>query len=141
MPWTYNVALTDDKDKVRLLIGDVLSTDQQLSDEEIVAVIAMVGGSVNTAAIRCCRILAARYARQADKWVGDLKIMASQRSRAYLQLAEDLEEAGSSLTGTRTHQTPFAGGIRVSQKQALEADTDFPPTSFKKGMHDNVSSD
>lgn len=138
MPWTYNVNLSTDKDKVRLLIGDVLSTDQQLSDEEINAVISMVGGSVGVAAIRCCLILSARYARYADKWVGDLKIMASQKSEAYRKLAEELEDQGTTLTGSRTHQQPFAGGISIAQKEALAGNSDFPPTSFSKGMHDNL---
>lgn len=138
MPWTYNVTLTTSKDKVRLLIGDVITEDQQLSDEEIIAVVAMVGGSVQLASIRCCRILAARYARYADKWVGDLKILASQKSKAYLALAEELEDGGTTLTGSRTHQTPFAGGISIAQKENLNNDTDFPPTSFTKGIHDNL---
>jgi len=138
MPWTYNVNLTTSKDKVRLLIGDVIFVDQQLSDEEITAVVAMVGGSVQLASTRCCRILAARYARYADKWVGDLKILASQKSKAYLALAEELEDGGTTLTGSRTHQTPFAGGISVAQKEAKVADTDFPPTTFSKGMMDNT---
>jgi hypothetical protein len=143
MAWTYNTELPTNKDKVRFFIGDTLDDDKQLSDEEITASLTLVGDDTTLAAIQCCLALAAKYARQADYWVGDLKLVASQRSRAYRDLAKQLEEIAEDplITMSRTHQTPFAGGVGVAQKAALEADTDWPVPSFKKGLHDNTSSD
>lgn len=136
MSWSYNTSLATDKDTVRFLIGDTDTTDQQLSDEEINGLLTLTGSTM-AAAIRAARGLAAKYSRRADKWVGDLKILASQKAKAYLALAEELENGGSSLSGTRTHQRPFAGGISVAGKEALEDDDDWPRTSFQRGMHDN----
>jgi len=136
MSWSYNTNLTADKDKVRLLIGDTDTDDQQLSNEELVALISLTG-SVTSAAIRAARALSAKYARQADKWVGDLKILASQKSKAYSALAEELEDMGSTFGGSRTHQQPFAGGISVAAKAAIQADTDAITPSFTRGLHDS----
>lgn len=130
MAWTYSTALTLTRDKVRFLIGDTDTNDQQLSNEEIAGIIALTHGVYQAAAL-CARGLESKYARQADKWVGDLKILASQKARRYADLADRLER------GKRTHQTPFAGGTSIAAKDTLEADTDWPPMVFKVGMTDN----
>jgi len=131
MAWTYNTALAANRDKVRLLVGDTLSTDPQLSDEELDAMLVIYGG-VKSTAIAVLRTLAAKYARFADKWVGDLKILASQKSRAYLEMANAL-----SSSGALTPAAPTAGGIFVDDKQAIEEDDSLVKSTFKRGMSDN----
>lgn len=128
MAWTYNIELTEPKDKVRLMIGDTTNDDPQFSDEELEAMLD-VYGSVQQSAIAAARALSARYSRQADKWVGDLKILASQRSKHYRDLAEMLESASVSAFGV-----PSAGGIRISQKEAAVGDADRVQPSFTSGM-------
>lgn len=130
MSWSYNTAFPTDRDKVRFLIGDTDSTAQQLSNEEINGALDLEA-NLYMAAAMCARALEGKYAREADKWVGDLKVLASQKSERYAELASRLEKK------KRTHQVPFAGGISVAGKDALLADTDWPPTSFTRGMHDN----
>jgi hypothetical protein len=140
--WTYDPTLPTPKDQVRFLMGDTIAEDPQMQDEEIDALLTATGGAVGTAAVVGVRSLAAKYSRQADYWVGDLKLLASQRAQAYLRLGGQLAEMGESLlTISRVHQIPFAGGISVSQKELLALDADWPPTSFKKGMHDNCGGD
>lgn len=135
MSWSYDPALPETLDRVRLLIGDTITNDQQLSDEEIYSML-MIYGAVNSTAVAACRALAARYARYADKWVGDLKILASQKHRAYLELAEELRTAGSSAMGAAL-AVPTAGGIYVSEKEAYEGNTNRVVPFFRRGMHDS----
>jgi len=139
MSWTYDTSLPNDRDRVRLLIGDTLTQDQQLSDEELDAMLEIYGATISTA-IAACRALAAKYARYADKWVGDLKILASQKSRAYFKLAEELQSAGSSALGTAL-AVPTAGGIWVGEKEMAESDADRVEPFFRRGMHDHKGSE
>lgn len=134
MAWTYTPTLPTGKDQVRLLVGDTDITDQQLSDEEISAMITAYS-STQSAAIAAARALAAKYARFADKWVGDLKILASQKSDMYLKLANELEES-STVMGS-SGGVLSAGGIYVAQKEIAAADEALVQPFFRRGMHDN----
>lgn len=134
MAWTYDPTdLSADKDRVRFKIGDTNSADPQLEDEEILYLLDLTG-SVDGAVKRAAEALAFKYARQADKWVGDLKILASQKSRAYRELAEGISASASVFFGV-----PYAGGIRVGDKETVEADTDLVSPSFRRGLHDNLA--
>lgn len=131
MAWTYDITLASDRDKVRLLIGDTISTDPQLSNEELDAMLLIYGGTRSTA-IAVLRTLAAKYSRFADKWVGDLKILASQKARAYLTMADALSSSGSLTAGA-----PTAGGIFVDDNQAAEENESLAKPKFKRGITDN----
>lgn len=133
MAWTYDPSALDDPvNAVRLTIGDTNPSDQQLQDEEIQSLLDISGNSVESASAKAARALAAKYARSVDKWVGDLKILASQRQLHYLKLQETLE--GRSALG---NGVPSAGGIRISQKEAQEENDDLVQPFFRRGMHDN----
>ena len=132
MAWTYDTTLPTNRDKIRLLIGDTISTDEQMSDEELDAMLVMYG-SVKPTAIAALRVLASKYARFADKWVGDLKILASQKSRAYLEMAKTLA-ASTTLSGGGV---PSAGGIYADEKQAGEENDSLAKPAFKRGVTDN----
>lgn len=132
MAWTYNEAeLSIPLNAVRLLVGDTNRQDPQLSDEEIQAFIDATDSNVGAAAM-AARALAAKYSRSVDKWVGDLKILASQRHRHYLALQEQLNLQGFS------HGVPSAGGIRTSEKEQQAADSSLVSPAFRIGMHDNL---
>lgn len=136
MAWTYDSTdLTTALNRVRLQIGDTDPADPQFEDEEIESFID-AATSENEAVIFCLRSLAARYARFTDKWVGNLKVLASQRHRAYLR---QLEEATTAVTSGVT-RVPSAGGIRQSQKSSYEGDVDRLGASLFRGMHDNKES-
>lgn len=130
--WTYsgNPAASD-KDAVRHLLGDTDERDQQLSDEEIEWEVAQAG-TVRSAAANAARSLAGRYSLQpSSKKVGDLSITYGDRAKALLTLAKTID-ADANLGAI-----PRAGGISVSDKQAVEADTDRVVPSFTRGMHDH----
>ena len=112
--------------EVRLLVGDTDSTDPQLWDDEITYLIDRQG-SVRSAAVAACETLAAKYARRADKQVGDLRVSASQRSKAYHALADRLS-LDLSLTAI-----PSAGGISIADKQSTVSDTDRVVPGVSKG--------
>lgn len=131
MAWTYDTSLATQRDTVRLLVGDTISTDPQMSDEELDALL-LVHGSVKATAINVALALAAKYARFADKWVGDLKILASQKSRAYYELAKQLGSSRGFSGGV-----PSAGGIYTSDKEATEGDEGLVKPHFRRGFMDN----
>lgn len=137
MSWTYTGEIVSTRDQVRFLIGDTIASDPQLTDQEVEYLLTTYV-TVGKAAIAACRTLAAKYARYSDKWVGDLKILASQRVKHYLDLAKELETSpvGAATSGLCA---PSAGGISVAAKQEQEADTDRVAPFFTRGRDDNTS--
>jgi hypothetical protein len=130
MTWTYTpTELDEEMNQLRLAIGDTVEEDPQFQDEELQLFLDSTG-SVQDAAVMALRALTAKYARYCDKWVGDLKILASQRYRAYQQMLAGM--VGVVAAGG----VPFAGGIRYSDKMLIENDPDMVQGSFWKGMHD-----
>lgn len=98
MSWTYSGdPATNDKDKVRFLIGDTDQTDQLLQDEEITYLLSETP-NVLLVASRAAKAIAAKFSRQADKAVGDLRISLSQKAQAYMALAADLEKRAESVS-------------------------------------------
>ena len=126
MSWTYEPELLDEpKNRVRFQIGDTNERDQLVSDEEINLALEMTG-SADAATAAIAKAIAAKLARQSDKWVGDLKILASQKHRAFLTIAEQYGRKGY----------PTAGGVYQGDKDTLAANTEVTPPSFFRGMHD-----
>ncbi|TXH10905.1 MAG: hypothetical protein E6R03_14910 [Hyphomicrobiaceae bacterium] len=130
MAFTYTPGSTTPLNRVRFLIGDTDSADPQVQDEEIQAWLN-AGYSVHNTSVEVCRALSARYARFVDKWVGDLKILASQRYRQF-------QDRVKSLTSGAASGHPIAGGIYVSDKENVAANVDLVKGSFAIGMHDNT---
>lgn len=129
MSWSYEPN-NSDKDRVRLLVGDVDATAQQLQDEEL-AFFLSENGNVYVAASEAAKALAALYARQVDKQVGDLRISASQRQAHYTTLAKELRRrVGRSVS-------PYAGGLSISDKNSVASDTDRVRPAFERGMFDS----
>ena len=130
MTWTYSDPSTINRDKIRLLIGDTDTTDQQLSDEEI-AFFLTEEGSVYRAAAAAARALLAKYSRLVDKSVGDLSISYSQRVESYKALIKDLD----SRAGGRT-SVPYLGGSSISDMDSEKEDTNRPKPAFERGQFD-----
>ncbi len=131
MSWSYSGNPGDsDKDQVRFLIGDTDTTDQQLSDEEILWAISEEG-NVYFAAARCALALASKFARLVDKEVGDLSLDYSQRQKAYQDLADELSESA-----TLRSATPYQGGQTHSDKRIDQDDPDNVQPAFQKGQFD-----
>lgn len=86
-------------DMVRFLIGDTDSTNAQLNDNEITALLNLTSNNTNATAVYACRSLATKYASKADysRSVGGLSISTQYGATAdrYLKLATTLEVQGS----------------------------------------------
>ncbi len=128
---------TSDGDLVRFLIGDTDSAAWQLSDEEIQAMLTLnapseIGFDAILAAAACAEALAGKYARRADKSVGDLHITNSQISKNYLDMSARLRRQ-SSVNGA----APYAGAMTITDKDAQEMNPNRVAPFFKRGMNDN----
>src|ERR1041385_1358437 len=98
MSWTYDAALSTNRDKVRLMIGDTDTNNQQLSDAEI-AFFLTQEPRLEFAAAEACQALIAKYARY------DSDLASSIVSR-FRDLARDLRTRGQ--LGV---MKPYAGGV------------------------------
>lgn len=130
MTWTYTGPANSDSDAVRFLIGDTLSTDPLLSNEEVAWLLSERGG-VYPAAIQACETLAAKFARMTDTVVDDVEVKASQRAKQFRELRADLQRRAALSGGA----LPYLGGQSISDKQAREDDTDRVPPIFGRDMH------
>lgn len=133
MSWSYSGnPASSTRDKVRFLIGDTDTTDQQFSNEEIDAILADNADEPYATAIVLIEGLIARYSRYISKSVGDLSISYGDRVKQYQSL----------LTGLRRRASiqlcaPYAGGISIADKNVDEADDDRVSPYFTVGMHDS----
>ena len=135
MTWSYDpTKLTDPVlgplMQVRLEIGDTNTAEQQMADEEIGYVLTDVGDTLYSAA-RCCDMLAAKYAREADLVGGGLQMRNSQISIAYTKLGATLRDrAALSIS-------PYAGGISQADKLTNQLNTDRVTPAFFTDMLKN----
>jgi hypothetical protein len=143
MTWTYSGdPATNARDSIRFLIGDTDTNDQLISDEEIAWVNNQVTGSDSSTASlyevssRCCITIASKFAREADKRVGDLQISARQKAESYRDQAEYLKGLSAREGNV---PTPYAGGISISDKIANDDDSDIYHTWFNSGQFTNLN--
>ena len=105
MAWNYDTSLTADKDKVRLYIGDTISTIPLLTDEEITAVLTDEG-DVLAATVHICRSLSARFGREAELYTDNVRDLKGKQAEHFLTLAERYAAKSSS-----TAEIVFTGGF------------------------------
>ena len=132
MPGTWSYDPTDlattPKDVVRFLIQDTQTTRQLMFDEEITWALTQFDNVYSTAA-SCCDILVARGGNIKSKTVGDLSI--TYDVGFYRSLAADLRARGM------TNQMPYAGGISITDKLAVQANPDWVPPAISRGLDNN----
>lgn len=125
-----NKPATSNRDLVRILIHD---TTGKLSDETIDYFLSSEP-SVWYAAAMCCDAIAGQQAGVSGMTVGDLSITYGGTQSNYASLAKQLRMRGSRAA------VPFAGGIKITDKDTELADTDRAEHAFSVGMHDDVGS-
>ena len=129
MAFTYDLAT--EIGQVRFKIGDVASSGAVLTDEEITYALAQCT-SILQAAIMCVRSVLARYHPITDGGAGGLSLPRSQKSQQLRDVLRDLlTESGESSA------SPVFTGVSVSEREAIENDTDFIPTDFGESRDDN----
>ena len=139
MAWTYDLSQlgTSQLFQVRRLIGDVISNDQQISDEEINFALT-VRSNIYGAASDCCNYIAAQYSRMVNLVTtgsgGALTTNYSDKARAYYARAAQLDM----MAKVRGGGLPYAGGISLADKQTQMADPDRTPPQFSLGFEDDT---
>ena len=115
---------------VRLRLGDTSSGSARFQDEEINAMVSVEGNKYLGAAV-LAESAAALYATRVDKTVGRLSISYQQASDHFTRLAIRLRHE------LNMRAAPYAGGISVADKDAVEADTDRVQPAFSMGQFDD----
>jgi len=130
--WTYtHDPINNQRDAVRVLIGDTDECDPILQDEEINFFLNQ-WSCPQTAAIESCLAIGARYARKADENVGQVRVSFSQISDQFYKLADRLKVRQNIVAGPA-----IAGGISKSDKRVQEDNDDRVQPAFTKELHDN----
>ena len=139
MTTTYNLALTADKDKIRLLVGDVgasvagvavpATEDFYLEDEEINYLLTVQPNIVLCAA-DAAEAIAAKLVKQIDRNVIDMSASPSRRPQDYYDLADRLR------SGHRVHLDVFAGVLSNDGKEDLRQLSDAVQPFFRRKRDD-----
>lgn len=125
---------TSKKDQVRLLVGDTVSTDPQMQDEEIAFYLTQ-RASVWGAAAECCMTLATKFARSVDQAVGAAKISFSQMAKAYTGKAAVFNAKAAAMGSG----LPYAGGLSIADMLNALSNDDRPAPQFTIGITDNIT--
>ena len=133
MAWTYSGnPATSPKDTVRFLIGDTDKCDQLLQDDEIVWVLNLYNNTPNNAAIRCVETVMSKFSRLMDESVGQVKLTYSQKVKGYREMLRDLRNRLA-----MEDMAPYAGGISITDVNAIASNTDRVRPDFTKHMMEN----
>jgi hypothetical protein len=134
--FTYVNPSSGDRDKVRFLIQDTVSTDAHLSDEEIAYLLTTWNSNVYDAAIAGAEVIAGAYAHKTNysRSIGDLSISEQYGASAveFRALAETLRKQKILL---------FPPTVKVNS-QAIVATADKLVQTYKSdfstGLMDNT---
>ncbi len=120
MSWTYD--LTTALGQVRFLIGDTLNDALTNSDDEITFCLTQNNNDIYRAGAYACRRWASKLVQDLsiDQGTRGWKLDRNEQVKNLRTLALDLEKEAVIVSGI----TPYAGGISISDKQAVEGDTD-----------------
>ena len=134
MPFSYTPGGVADLDDIRAAIGDTASSApaaERLEDEEIERLLTL-HASKPAATVAAAKALIAKLSRRAtEKGIGSIRLVYTQRIESLWKLIADLEKTAAGVA------MPYLGGVSVSDRQAVEADTDRVAPAFTRGMLDN----
>ncbi len=98
------------RDRVRLELGDTRHGAFEFSDREVLWLLAEAGDDPIAAAAKGAHLLAARYAGEIDRSVGDVSRSMTQKARGYRDLARELDAKVAAAAASPV-PIAFAGGI------------------------------
>lgn len=131
MTWSYSGNPSySDLNHVRFLITDTDTEEKLLQDEEISFALS-VEGKVSGAAALCCEVLSRNFAKKADKSIGPIRIVNSNRAVQFDKMAKAMRDK---LTMTAI---PYSGGLSYIERATDEADADLIKPAFGIGMMSN----
>lgn len=135
MTWSYDPALSTNKDKVRWLLQEKDADDQLVTDEEIEFALTEAGPNLYRAGAITARSIALKLGRRPT--VNDRKagIDADEQYQHYMLIAKELDLRASTSASSSGQGGVFAGGISKADKEAREADTDRVEPAFTIDLH------
>ena len=132
MTFSYKLkeGLPNERDHVRLLVGDKDSANFLMHDEEIDFFLSQEPNIYwAAAAVANTMITELAGAYLEDQKVGETRIRAKRINELKL-LIDQWRARGA------THQLPSAGGIYLSDQQAMDANANLLSNDFFRGMDD-----
>lgn len=130
----YDPTLPGDRDKLRALLGDTGST-ALLSDAHYDAVLTTYT-TFNAALGFLANELAATFAQRPGSVTLPNGLSVAWRDRVATWLALAKAAISGSLTGPAV-VAPYVGGISITDKRAVEDDTDRVPNAFTRDLHND----
>jgi len=134
MSFTYVDPNSNDRDKVRFLLGDVESFDYHFNDSEVAYLLEVWGTAVN-AAIAGAEIIAGRFALKTNysRSIGDLSI-----SESYGTSAAEFRMLANNLRMQRDRLAPPTIAFNAdSMKATRDKTTENYRSDFYTGINDN----
>lgn len=134
MSFTYVDPNTNDRDKVRFLLGDVETFDYHFSDSEVAYLLEMWKTALN-AAIAGAEIIAGRFAHKTNysRSIGDLSI-----SESYGNSAAEFRLLADNLRRQRDRINPPTVAFNAdAMKASRDKTTTNYNTDFYTGFSDN----
>lgn len=131
MSWTYSGdPKTSDRDAVRFWTGDVDTTRELLSDQELDFLLTSPYDSVLLAAAAACEVIAGRYAGEVSVSTDGTSVAVSELQNKYEQLALSLRDQYKN----EASGLPF----EASSMWPVEHDPSIKPLNFGIGFMDNA---
>lgn len=135
MSWSYDETDLDTEtstgrlNSVRFLVGDTITTDQQVQDEEIQFALVQTGNNTYNAASFVANTIASKYSRLVTTELdGVLKSEYGGLSKNYKTLANSLKSLGQKFSGSSLGVA--SGGLLISAINTVRENTNRVPSSF-----------
>lgn len=131
MAFTYSVAGTTDKDRVRRRIGDTVdktATNESLHDEEIADLVTTEGSFAGGLAASAESLAAKLSLKATEKEAKGVRVSYEKRVDWLIDLARSFR---SGLLRAATAE-PFAGGLSKTELDDSAADTDLVQPAFRR---------
>lgn len=116
------------RDAVRFLIQDTDTANGKVTDAQIAFAI-LEEANIYSAAALCCDTLVAQFGSVTARSIDDTSV--SYDAKFYQELGNQLRAKARS-----SYETPFCGGISVSDKDTTENGSDYVAPNFKRGMYE-----
>lgn len=137
MTWTYSGdPASSDEDAVRFLIGDTVSSEKLVEDEEITWTVSQ-WNDIYMAAAAVCDAISASYAVEGN-------VSADGMSFSGLDVASSFAKRASQLRRMsgwqRQASEPYVGGISWAERVKADQDSDLIAPYFRSHQHDHPES-
>ena len=150
MTWTYtNNPSNSTRDLIRILVNDIDTSSQLLTDEFIAYALTNKGNTYLAASLCAETLVSSKTATTAylasnvtRKKVGDLELSYAGGGQGGGSAADHYRGLAKSLRlQAAAKVTPYSGGISVDDKDNQRDDADWDRPFAEIGMHDGVEPD